>query len=366
MSDIHAARLAALRTQMAETGTDLVALGPSSHLLWLAGVDPHGDERPILLLVTQSYAGFLMPALNADAVRNGTDLPFHPWSDDAGPKAALADLLSACGVGSGPSVALDETMRADFALLLLDALDAPRRSFTDRTIAPLRARKDETEIETLTACARLNDRAMEAAIAALRTGITEREIAREILAVYHANGASPAFTIVGFGPNGAFPHHHTSDAKLSPGMGVLIDTGCRLNGYPSDMTRSFAYGPEPDDYAAVRLAVENAVQAALDVARPGVEARAVDRAARAVIEEAGYGPRFVHRLGHGLGIDIHEPPWITASSETVLEEGHVFSIEPGIYLQGRFGVRLEDIVVMRADGPEILSGLPRMLPNRPG
>ncbi|MEM9248748.1 MAG: M24 family metallopeptidase [Pseudomonadota bacterium] len=364
MHDVYLTRLAALRARMAETGTDLVALGPSSHLKWLAGVDPHGDERPILLLVSQGYAGFLMPALNADAVRQATDLPFHPWADDVGPDAALADALSACDVAPGVQVALDETMRADFALLLLDALDSPRRSFTEATVGQLRARKDAAEVALLTASARLNDAAVEAAVAGLKSGMTELDVAQEINAVYRAHGAQKAFTIVGFGANGAFPHHHTSSAVLQPGMAVLIDTGCRLDGYPSDMTRSFAFGARPDGYAEVRATVEAAVQAAIEVARPGVRARDVDRAARQVIEDAGYGPYFVHRLGHGMGIDVHEPPWITASSDTILEEGHVFSIEPGIYLPGRFGVRLEDIVVLRADGPEVLSGLPRLLPDR--
>lgn len=314
-----------------------------------------------MLLVSASFAGFLMPSLNANSVRQATDLPFETWTDEDGPAAALTRLLADCGVsGSGHTVALDEAMRADFALLLVDAMDAPVRGFSTETLGHLRAMKDAAELDALRACARLNDGAAEAAFAALRVGMTERDIARVIHDHYKANGAKPEFTIVGFGENGAFPHHHTGDTVLAENMAVLIDTGCRIGGYPSDMTRCGWFGDTPDaEFLKVANVVEQAVQAALAVVRPGVVARDIDAAARGVIEAAGYGEYFMHRTGHGLGIDIHEPPYITATSDAVLYEGHVFSIEPGIYLPSRFGVRLEDIVTVTANGPEILSGLSR-------
>ena len=140
---------------------------------------------------------------------------------------------------------------------------------------------------------------------------------------------------------------------------MVIDIGGRKAGFPSDITRMAVLGTPPDGYGEVHAIVEQAVQAALKAARPGVIAREVDAAARKVLTDAGYGDYFVHRTGHGMGIDGHEPPYITATSDSVLEEGMVFSIEPGIYLPGRFGIRLEDIVILRADGPEILSELPR-------
>jgi Xaa-Pro aminopeptidase len=355
-------RLARLRRRMAETGTDLVAVGPSRHMVWLSGVDPHGDERPVMLLVSQGEAGFLMPQVNADAARQHTDLPFHTWSDAEGPGAALAGLLARLDAGRpGLSVALDETMRADFAFLLLDALDQPRRRFLHDTVGALRAVKDAHEIDALRASARLNDAAVEAAIAALTPGMTERDVQAALADHYAAHGARPEFCIVGFGPNGAFPHHHTGDTVLREDTAVLIDTGCRLSGYPSDMTRSFWFGTAPAEYRAVRDVVEQAVEAALAAARPGVPAQDVDRAARGVIEAAGYGAQFVHRTGHGVGLDVHEAPNISVADTEPLEEGHVFSIEPGIYLPGRFGVRLEEVVYLRADGPEILSAFPRMI-----
>lgn len=183
------------------------------------------------------------------------------------------------------------------------AASAPRRS---GTCGQSRTR---TRKSGWTASARLNDAAARAGFAALRAGITERKIAETIEAHYETHGAKREFTIVAFGENGAFPHHHTGETKLAEGMPVLIDTGCRLNGYPSDMTRCGWFGDAPDaEFLRVAKVVEAAVQAGIDAARPGARARDVDAAARGVIEAAGYGPRFLHRTGHGLGLEIHEPP----------------------------------------------------------
>lgn len=353
-------RLANLRAIMAATKTDLVAIGPSSHMLYLADLSPHGDERPVLLLISQTFAGFLMPALNVDSARQHTDLPFFPWADADGPDAALEELLAATGITrTAPSIVLDETMRTDFALLLLDALPGATRRFTQDNVGYLRSRKDAAEYEALKKSAVLNDAAMEAGFAALKPGITELEVANTIRDFYKANGATPEFTSVCFGPNGAFPHHHTGETRLKAGDAVLIDIGGRIHGYPSDMTRVGFYGSAPEGFGQIHSILDRAVEAAIAAAKPGVKASEVDKAARDVITAAGYGPNFLHRTGHGLGIDIHETPYITATSQTVLEEGMVFSIEPGIYLQGQFGLRLEEIVIIRNGAAEILSDMPR-------
>ncbi|MDN2565411.1 aminopeptidase P family protein [Aquibium sp. A9E412] len=356
-----AKRLAALRERMRQTGTDLVALGPGSHMQWLLGFHPHPDERPCLLFVGPQREAFLMPALNAEGSRGATDIPFHPWSDAEGPQAALAAALADAGATDARRVVLDETMRADFALTLLEALPQAGHAFTDATVGALRMRKDETEFAALKASATAADRAMQRAFSALRPGLSETELAAEIRAAFAEQGAAPLFTIVGGGGNGAFPHHQAGERRFEEGDAVVIDIGARKGGYPSDITRMAVVGRPPEGYRDVHAVVERAVQAALAAARPGVPAKAVDAAARGVIAEAGYGDYFVHRTGHGLGIDGHEPPYLTSTSETELEEGMVFSIEPGIYLPGRFGIRLEEIVILRADGPEIFSDLPRDL-----
>ena len=352
-------RLSQLRARMQSEQVDLVALGPGAHLAWLLGVRPHGDERPLLYCVTQMGAGFLMPALEAESARQHTDEPFHTWTDDEGPGAAMGRLLAEIGGTEARAIALDETMRADFAALVQDALPAARRQFSASTLGALRMRKDADEFAALKRAALVDDRAMQAAWAGMRVGMTEDEVADIVRAFFKDEGGQALFTIVGTGGNGAFPHHHTGETRLREGDAVVMDIGGTLGGYPSDMTRMAVMGAPSAEYREVHGVVEAAVQAALAAARPGAKAHEVDDAARSVIAAAGYGEYFLHRTGHGLGIEIHEPPYITATSQEVLEEGMVFSIEPGIYLPGRFGVRLEDIVILRADGPEILSELPR-------
>lgn len=354
-------RLARLRGSMAEKGVDVVVLGPGPHLAWALGVRPHADERPVLAFVTAGHAAFLMPALEAESARNQTDLPFYSWSDHEGPDGVLARLLDETGARGAKSIVLDETMRADHATLVQDACPDAARSFTEATVGRLRMRKDAAEAAALKAAAQVADRAMLAAWGSMRPGMTEAEVAEVVGESFASDGAPALFRIVGAGPNGAYPHHHTGATRLAQGDAVVMDIGALKDGYPSDITRIAVIGEPPPGYDEIHAIVERAVQAGMAAARPGARAHEVDDAARQVIADAGYGEYFVHRTGHGLGLEVHEPPWITATSRTVLEEGMVFSIEPGVYLPGRFGLRLEDIVILRADGPELLSELPRDL-----
>ena len=341
-------RLDQLRETMAEEGVDLVAIGPGAHLAWLLDIRPHGDERHLLLCVTQSYEGFLMPSLEAESAAQQTDLPFHTWDDADGPDKAFTELLHISGA-----------MRADFAGLVQDALPDAKRQFTATTVGALRMRKDTDEYVKLKRNALSADTAMKAAWFAMKTGMTETQVADIIRDSFASQDVKPLFAIIGAGGNGAFPHHHTGETVLKNGDAVVMDIGGGKDGYSSDITRMAVMGTPPKGFIEVHAIVEAAVQAAMAAARPGVKAHVVDDAARGVIMDAGYGEYFMHRTGHGMGIEIHETPYITASSQTVLEEGMVFSIEPGIYLPERFGIRLEDIVILRADGPEILSDLPR-------
>ena len=352
-------RLDSLHQRMKAENIDLVVLGPGAHMAWLLGFQPHGDERPLLLCVTQGDARFLIPALEANSARQHTALPFHTWADDVGPRDAFVATLAAAGAPGAKAIALDETMRADFAALVQDALPNAKRFFTDTTVGALRMRKDADEYARLKASALTADKAMQTAWAAMKVGMAEQDVAAIIRESLKDQGAQPLFWIIGTGGNGAFPHHQTGMAQLAVGDAVVMDLGGIWQGYPSDMTRMAVMGAPPEGYAEVHAVVEAAVQAAVAAAKPGIRAHLVDDAARSVISDAGYGEFFIHRTGHGLGVEIHEPPYITATSQTMLDEGMVFSIEPGIYLPGRFGVRLEDIVILRADGAEILSELPR-------
>ena len=352
-------RISALRARMKPEGVDLVAVAPGAHMQWLLGFVPHADERPCLLCVSTSQAALLMPELNAEGSRRGTDLPFHEWSDADGPEGAFRRLVAELGVGGAGRIVLDETMRADFAALVQDALPGAERQFTASTVGLLRMQKDDDEYAVLKRNALLADQAMLAGWAAIKPGMTELDVADVVRARFSAFGASPLFTIIGAGGNGAMPHHHTGKTALRSGDAVVMDIGAGMDGLSSDITRMAVLGTPPEGYLEVHAIVEAAVQAAMAAARPGVPAKDVDAAARGVITEAGYGPNFLHRTGHGLGVEVHEPPYLTSVSETVLLPGMVFSIEPGIYLPGRFGIRLEEIVILREDGPEILSELPR-------
>ncbi|MEM6303317.1 MAG: Xaa-Pro peptidase family protein [Pseudomonadota bacterium] len=352
-------KIAALRAKMAEQGVDLLALGPGAHLRWLTGMHPHGDERPLIFALTAAHAGLLMPSLESESARRQTDLPFFEWSDAEGPQAAFEAMLEALGAAQARSIVLDETMRADHAALVQDRLLNARRQFCESTVGALRARKSAEEYAILKANARIADAAMQAAWAAMRPGMTELEVAQIARDSFAGQEARPLFSIVGAGGNGAMPHHQTGDALLEAGQAVVMDIGGGKDGFSSDITRMAVMGAGPEGYAEVHAVVEAAVQAALATARPGVRAHEVDDAARGVIAAAGYGDYFLHRTGHGMGVEVHEPPYITGSAQVVLEEGMVFSIEPGIYLPGRFGIRLEDIVILRSEGPEVLSELPR-------
>ena len=352
-------RLDSLRAKMAEQAVSLVTLGPGAHLGWLTGIRPHADERALMFCISAKHAGFLMPSVEAESVRRQTDLPFFEWSDTDGPDGALDTMLDTFDMRGARSIVIDETMRADHASLIQDRLMNAKRQFCDTTVSALRARKDKGEYAKLKANAQIADSAMQTAWAAMRPGMKELDVAEIIKHSFKDADATPLFTIVGAGPNGAMPHHHTGDTVLKEGDAVVMDIGAGRDGFSSDITRMAVIGSPPDGYENIHTIVEAAVQAAMAIARPGVRAHELDNAARTVIADAGYGEYFVHRLGHGMGVEVHEPPYISASSQSVLDENMVFSIEPGIYLPGRFGLRLEDIVILRNDGPEILSDLPR-------
>jgi Xaa-Pro aminopeptidase len=355
----RARRIASLRDQMAATAVQLTAVAPTDNLRYLLGFSPRGDERACMLLVSGHAAAFVMPSLNAEQTASeAPELGLIRWSDDAGPAAALATALDKTDA-SAANVAVDPEMRADHLLLLQNALPSAVMSDATSVFGPLREAKDAIELEALQLAANVADTAMLAGFAALRPGATELEIAEIIAQTFGANGSPTEFGIVGGGPNGAFPHHHTGPRRLQTGDAVVIDIGGRLGSYVSDITRMAFIGEPTERYREIHSIVEAAVVAGLDASRPGATCADVDAAARGVIEDAGYGEYFVHRTGHGLGLSGHEPPWIMRGNGAELRPGVVHSIEPGIYLPGEFGVRLEEIVHVTDSGCERFSALPR-------
>lgn len=353
-------RLETLQQRMEAEGVDAVALTPGAHLQWLFGLTPIRDERPFVALITQTDAGFLVPELEAEALSNRLNLATFAWADSAGPASALTALIKSVGLNNQvQTFALDESMRADHAALIQDAFPSAQRHFSASTLGALRMLKTSEEVAALKHNAIVADRAMQTAWEQIVPGMREGELAEIINQAFIANEATPLFSIVAAGANSAMPHYNGSDCLLADGQALLIDIGGSMLSYSSDITRMAVIGNEPEGYDEIHSIVEAALTAALASAKPGIRACEVDKAARDVITQAGYGEYFMHRTGHGLGQEVHEPPYITATSQTLLEEGMVFSIEPGIYLPGKFGVRLEEIVSLRADGPEILSNLSR-------
>jgi Xaa-Pro aminopeptidase len=355
-------RLTRLRSSMADGGVALAAIAPTDNLRWLLGFAPLYDERACLLLVSADGVAMLMPALNAEqTAAHAPDVPLVRWADEDGPQDALREALQSAGSGSldGGIVAADPQMRADHLLLLQVALPQTRTIDAGAVLWPLREIKEAEELTILTRSAQIADRAVQAAWAACAPGVSELEIAEAINGVFAAHGCEPEFALVGSGPNSAYPHHETGARELSDGDAVVIDLGAVLEGYHSDITRMAFVGDPTERYREVHAVVEAALLAATEATRPGATCAEVDAAAREVIASAGFGEFFVHRTGHGLGLSGHEPPYVMAGSEVVLRAGMVHSIEPGIYLPGEFGVRLEEIVQVTADGCERFSELPR-------
>lgn len=354
----YTARIERLRDAMRASRIDLLAVPPGDDLRYLTGFTPLADERACYLFLTDHSGLFLVPELNAAQSERYIRQPFATYSDAAGPDAAVS--LARRQFASPRTIAVGDTMRAD-ALLLLQATwpDAAYRP-ASTVLAPIRMRKSAEEIAALRRAAATADAAVEAALASCRVGATEAQIARAAEEGFRLAGAADVlFSVVAGGPNSAYPHHHTGTRAVNAGEPVLLDLGSRMDGYCSDITRMAFLGQPFPRYREVHHIVDEAVRAALAAIRPGVSIAAVDRAARRVIEDSGHGERFVHRTGHGIGLSGHEPPSITHTNEMPLEAGMTFSVEPGIYLPGEFGVRLEEIVIVTDRGPEILSRLSR-------
>jgi Xaa-Pro aminopeptidase len=300
----------------------------------------------------------LIPELNADQVEAHTGMQAIRWADADGPERPLAKALDKLGIGAGSVLAADDSMRAD-SLLFLQEMVKPVRSLAAGTLmSALRICKSEDEVELMARSAALADEALMAGADACQPGVTEREVADRITGYFREHGAEMVdFVIVASGPNGAFPHHETGDRRLEAGDVIIIDIGATLGGYKSDITRVVYLGQPPTEVSEVYDVVLEANRNGRQAAVPGALAQEVDRAARETLEQASLGAYFIHRTGHGLGLEIHEPPWITATSQTRLEPGMVFSVEPGVYIPGKFGIRIEDIIVVTDGESRNLTGL---------
>ena len=353
-------RCSALRDAMRSYGIDVVVVGPTSNMKYLLGGAPYPDERLCVLIVSLDSAQMVAPSLNEEQIRSFTDVPLLLWEDDEGPLRAIgSSVLSGPG---GKTAAVDGTMRADFLLMIQEGTSFADVVPADDLIGSVRVIKSSDEIELLRSAARQADRAMQHAAEACVPGITERELAWEIEAFFRKDGAEQVvFTLVAAGPNGVQPHHESGDTVIEEGMPVIVDIGASLRDYKSDITRVLCPGKPEEEYLHLYEIVREANRIGRGAVRPGNKAGEVDAACRDFIAEKGYGERFIHRTGHGIGLSIHEPPWIMRGSDVELEAGMTFSVEPGIYLPGRFGARVEDIVAVSDSGCDTLTGFTRDL-----
>ncbi len=346
-------------------GMAAAAVVPGANLRYLAGLDMHMNERVSIAFVTSTgEAAMVLPKLEAPRAAQQASIPlrFYPWTDDEGPAGALSRCLANLGIQSGQMGVEYTAMR----VLELRAIEAAASGVRTEDATPIFARlrmvKDADELAAMRAAVRIVEEALREAVDQIRVGMTERELADIWDRAMAARGAAPSFeTIVASGPNAANPHHSNSDRAFQSGDLIVMDGGALHQGYASDITRTIAVGePSPElrkVYEIVKLANEVGRQAA----RPGTSGAAIDQSTREVIEDSGYGPQFLHRTGHGLGLEIHEPPYIVAGSDAPLPAGATFTVEPGVYVPNVGGVRIEDDVVITEQGAESLTSFDRSL-----
>jgi Xaa-Pro aminopeptidase len=313
-------------------------------------------ERLTMLVVDSGRTTLVVPELEAPRVRSG-EFEIMSWKEIADPLDIVAALCPPEG-----RVAIGEQTWSGFLLGLQARLPSADFCVSGPLLRPLRIRKDPVEIEALTRAAATVDRVSEQIPDRRFSGRSEREVSREILEMMLDEGHHRAqFAIVGSGPNSASPHHEPSDRVIEEGDTVLIDFGGQEDGYCSDTTRTFVVGEPTREQSRLHEIVLAARDAAFAAVAVGVSAESVDWAARSVIAAAGYGDYFIHRVGHGIGVETHEHPYLVEGNTETLETGMAFSIEPGIYLPGRFGVRIEDIVAITESGPRSLNTSDRSL-----
>ena len=352
-------------------------MGVGPELEWLAGYAAIGHERLNLLVVPSSGPlAFIGPRLEAAAARQapglaGDSVRLVTWEETDDPYVLVPTLLADGPGGAadmeGP-VLVSDGLRAAFLLGLQSVLhDGIRWGLASSLLASLRRSKDAEELALMREAAAAADRVMEAIAAGRLVGRTEAEVAREVRERLVDEGHDTAeFAIVASGPHSASPHHEPGGRVISAGEPLLLDIGGRRAGYCSDTTRTFwvagdgDVAPDPG-FVAIHRLTEEAQSAARAAVRPGLVYAALDEVARDRISAGGHGANFFHRLGHGIGLEVHEEPYVVSTNQDQLRTGDTFSIEPGIYLEGRYGVRIEDVMVVTPDGGQSLNTTDRRL-----
>ena len=345
-------RLARVRSGMKANGLDTLILTPGASMRYLTGFSEIGHERLLAVVVPKEDAPFFItPSLNSAQTRENpagiTDI--RVWDDGHGWEALLRETIVDHTLDIGV-IGIDDDMPARFSVAIQNLMPTTPLRLSSPAFAA-RATKDTLELASMQHAADATDSLIKVAFDACRADATELSVALALQEELTEAGHEASFTtIVGAGANGALPHHHTGKTKIKRGDVVVLDFGAQVEGYCGDITRVVAVGEASDEARKVYDVVYRAHQAGIAAIEPGATAHDVDSAARKVIADAGYGEFFLHRTGHGIGLDCHEAPNIVGGNRTVLLPGHCFSVEPGIYLPGKFGVRLENIVTITDDG----------------
>jgi Xaa-Pro dipeptidase len=358
-------RQRALFERQQEAGVDCTVLVPGPNIRYISGLSLFASERPVVAFYpTRGKAALILPRLEAGRAQRavGDSIALYPYSDEEGADAAFAAVAQDLAL-DGKRCAVEHLQ---MRVLEYSALQrcAPGATFVslEEAMPGLRAIKDPTEIDAMRRAIAITEAALQRLLDGGLRGRSEREVAARLAEQMRQGGAdSVAFIIVVAGPNSADPHAGPSERRIERGDFVTIDCGVSLDGYLSDLTRTFVVGEATPEMRVVYALVRRANQAGRAAVRAGVPAQDVDRAARGVIEQGGHGTHFVHRTGHGLGMEVHEPPYIVEGNAELLQSGMVFTVEPGIYVPGFGGVRIEDNVVVTKDGAQCLTSFDREL-----
>ncbi|MEP7199308.1 MAG: Xaa-Pro peptidase family protein [Chloroflexota bacterium] len=359
-------RLARTRQQLQSKGLDALALVPGPNMLYLTGLSLHLSERPsVFILRADGGMGIIAPALEAPRVAQtlGPMVKVFAWSDEQGHDGAFRQACAAMQLG-GSAMAIEYLqMRAIEVKTFEQHATGVRLVALEEQFPNFRAIKDADEIAKTRKAVAIMETALRETMQAIKIGATEKEIAMayRIACMNAGTEGMPFSPIVASGPNAANPHSVVTDRQIQPGDFVIIDCGATYGGYIADITRTFAVGEVSAEARKIYETVLASNRAGCARAAPDVACGEVDRAARQVIDDAGYGPYFIHRTGHGLGLEGHEPPYMVAGNETPLEPGMIFTVEPGIYIEGKVGVRIEDDVVCTEHGVEVLTTFERGL-----
>jgi Xaa-Pro aminopeptidase len=365
----YAARQSQARAAVAAAGATALLVGVGPELEWLTGYAAHGGERLNLLVVpARGDIAYLSPRLEAPAARVAPGLAdgrvrIETWEETDDPYLLVPALLSPRPL----HLLVSDGLRAQFVLGLQAVLPGLGWGLASSVLGPMRRTKDAEEIALLRAAAHAADRAIEQIIEGPLVGRTEADVARSVReALLEAGHDTAEFSIVASGPNSASPHHEPGARVIAAGEPLLLDIGGRRAGYNSDITRTVWIegedGSGPDEaFRSIYELTAAGQAAAREAVRPGVSFEALDAAARDVISAGGHGQSFIHRLGHGIGLEVHEEPYLVAGNDATAVAGDTFSCEPGIYLEGRYGVRIEDAMVCTAEGGESLNEASRGL-----